>query len=485
MQSAEPITEESLPDPVALMESMRAVGYTVEAAVADLIDNSISAEATSVVIRYDASERPFLAILDNGNGMSEEELRKAMRHGSHNPEMLRSPADLGRFGLGLKTASLSQCKKLTVVTKKNAEIHARRWDLEVVRQTRQWLVVVPGIEEYAAIPMYEKLAEQSSGTLVLWECLDRLTAGATDPQREMTTRLQPLREHLALVFHRFTSKANGRPALQIRINGLEVPARDPFLHASTKNGQRLEGQEIIFESERIPVTPYVLPAISHLNREEIELAGGREGLRGSQGFYVYRNRRLVIWGTWFRLVPKNEFFKLTRVQVDIPNTLDSLWALDIKKSAAYPPEGVRKRLEELIPHFVNASRRTVTYAGRKSITGVQCSLWNRIEPRPGVFRYEVNVDHPAIVELSHKVLPEQQRVLQSALTLLGDALPHEAIYADMCSDRRSDPLPELIELARNLKSVMGFGAAQLLDMDPFVRYPQHHAQIRQALNDDQ
>ncbi len=134
-------TVEVIPDPVSLIESMRAIGYSVEAAIADLIDNSISAQANAVEIKYDASDDPFVAILDNGWGMAPDELTNAMRHGSHNPTDEREPDDLGRFGLGLKTSSLSQCRKLTVVSRKDRVTSARRWDLDVVQHSGRWLVV--------------------------------------------------------------------------------------------------------------------------------------------------------------------------------------------------------------------------------------------------------------------------------------------------------------------------------------------------------
>src|SRR5690606_27858878 len=143
-----------------------------------------------------------------------------------------------------------------------------------------------------------------------------------------------------------------------------------------------------------------LPPISRLSEEEIETAGGRDGLRGTQGFYIYRGRRLVIWGTWFRLVPKHEVYKLTRVKVDIPNSFDELWALDIKKSAAYPPEAIRTRLRQLIPHFADKSRKAIVYPGRRSNTNsTVVPLWDRVEPRHGNFSYQVNTEHPLIAKL--------------------------------------------------------------------------------------
>lgn len=474
-------TLEVIPDPVSLIESMRAVGYSVEAAVADIIDNSLSAAACTVRVQYDASDQPFVAVLDDGHGMEPSELTDAMRHGSANPSDDRKPDDLGRFGLGLKTASLSQCRKLTVVSKKNGSISARSWDLDVVQQTGRWLVVVPHGADLHALPMFDKLEGQASGTLVVWQDLDRLTAGARDPQHEMTVKLAPLFEHLALVFHRFRQREGDHPAVTIFVNGMRLPPRDPFL-VENPFRQVLEGQVIRHERGPIEVLPVIMPPISKLKPEEITLAGGRDGLRGTQGFYVYRGRRLVIWGTWFRLVPKQEFYKLTRVRVDIPNSLDDLWALDIKKSTAFPPDQIRRRLKELIPHFANASKRTITYKGRRSSSSA-AQIWLRVEPRHGVFRYEPNPDHPLIRELAQTLDDSGQKRLQAIMYFLGAALPFQDIYADMCSDHRGPEddatKEELLQLARDLLAYTSIGIDAILAMEPLCRYPELHQEIRE------
>ena len=475
-------TLEVIPDPVSLIESMRAVGYSVETAIADLIDNSISANAFNIHIAYDACAEPFVAVLDDGEGMAPNELTNAMRHGSSNPKNLRAKHDLGRFGLGLKTASLSQCRKLTVVSKKNGSIHARCWDLDFVEVEAQWVVLVPDQDEQNLLPLYKELSTQDSGTLVVWQSLDKMMAGASDPKEEMKTRMSGLHHHLGFVFHRFSQKEDNFPPLNIFINGLNVRPMDPFLRGNHFR-QPLEGQEIKVRGGIIKVKPYVLPPISHLTPEEVEIAGGRDGLRGSQGFYIYRNRRLVIWGTWFRLVPKDEFFKLTRVQVDIPNSLDDLWSLDIKKSAAFPPEVIRSKLKDLIPHFVSSSRRTVTYPGKREKNKNFVPLWLRIEPSHGSFRYEINPEHPALSSLSEKLDKEGQKNLQAILELLATAIPFESIYADMCSDSRQqkdeDVVKELINMATNLLSLTGLDSNALYGIDPIARYPQFHDKIRE------
>jgi len=476
-------TLEIIPDPVSLMESMRAVGYTAESAIADLIDNSISAQANQIEVQYDASQDPFVAILDNGSGMSAAQLTQAMRHGSRNPADARHPRDLGRFGLGLKTASLSQCRRLTGVSKQAGNVSARSWDLDVVQDSGRWLVVVPTEEQVAKLPMFHRLDALQSGTLVVWQSLDRLAAGSSDLAREMTIRFSGLLEHLALVFHRFTVREDEHAPLSIRVNGLVLPARDPFIRGNTYR-QPLEGQTIRHERGLVKVTPFVLPPISHLSVDDIALAGGQEGLRGTQGFYVYRNRRLVIWGTWFRLVPKQEFFKLTRIQVDIPNTFDELWSLDIKKSAAQPPDFIRTRLRELIPHFASASKRTVTYPGRR-MAGPHVPVWSRTEPRHGWFRYDVNTEHPAVLAFDSSLGEPERGRLAALLDLISAALPLEGIYADMCADTRvngdEEVIASLVDLAERFSDVTGLSPEAVLELDPFTRHPALRERILQEL----
>ncbi len=161
----------------SLSESMRAIGYSLESAVADLIDNSIAAQSRRVSIRFSPEGEPYVAILDDGEGLSEDELTRAMQHGSKNPNESRSASDLGRFGLGLKTASLSQCRQLTVISRKNGHVAGRRWDLDVISRTRRWTLLSLDQHELSLIPHIDELRSQQHGTLVLWRSLDRLKAG--------------------------------------------------------------------------------------------------------------------------------------------------------------------------------------------------------------------------------------------------------------------------------------------------------------------
>lgn len=478
---------EVVPDPLSLIEAMRSVGYSTQSAIADIVDNSLSANATNINISYDASNNPFVSVLDNGNGMDANELTNAMRHGSSNPNDVRDINDLGRFGLGLKTASLSQCRKLTVVSKKDNDISARCWDLNFVEQKNRWLVVVPTKLELQSLPMFNNLENLKSGTLVVWQDLDKLMSGSSYPKEEMKIRMRDLYDHLSFIFHRFTQKEDGFGSIDIFVNGVKLHPVDPFLSVNTFT-QVLEGQQIKLNDAVIRVQPYVLPHMSHLNPDEIRLAGGKDGLRHNQGFYIYRNRRLVIWGTWFRLVPKEEFYKLTRVKVDIPNSLDHLWSLDIKKSAAYPPDVIRNRLKELIPHFANTSKTTITYPGRKQKNISFEPIWERAEPNHGSFRYDINIKHPAILKVADHLNGDDQRNLQFIFQLISAAIPLESIYSDLCSDQRNDQeiemelIKELVDIANKLIVIAGVSRSEVLNLDPIARYPQYHPQIIKEMN---
>lgn len=313
-----------------LIESTRAIGYSLEAAVADIIDNSIAAGAKNTDIFFFPVDSAYVAILDNGKGMNTEELNIAMQYGSKNPIDIRDEKDLGRFGLGLKTASLSQCRCLTVVTKQGDIIEGRRWDIDYVTETGSWSLLVLDDDELNAVPNIDDLKEYSTGTLVVWQKLDRLKSGEINFELALGRKIDAVREHLSLVFHRYLSGEKGLTKLKISINGEKVIAADPFLES--KSVQAMDDETLVIHGEKIVVRAYILPHISKMTADEVKTLGGKEGLRRQQGFYVYRNKRLLVWGTWFRMMRQGDLSKLARIRVDIPNTLDGLWTLDIKKS---------------------------------------------------------------------------------------------------------------------------------------------------------
>ncbi len=213
-----------------LIESTRAIGYTLEAAIADIVDNSISALASCIDIFFFPVGDSYIAILDDGCGMDTDELETAMRYGSQSPNEKREANDLGRFGLGLKTASLSQCRTLTVVSKQDSCIEARCWDIDHVLETNDWsLLIFDSEEELDVIPQIEELRKLKSGTLVVWQNLDRLKVGTLDFKRSMGKKMDDVRNHLSLVFHRYISGESGIKKMLLRMNNVPVDFADPFL----------------------------------------------------------------------------------------------------------------------------------------------------------------------------------------------------------------------------------------------------------------
>ena len=441
------------------MESMRAVGYTVETAVADVIDNSITAEADQVDVLFTSTPAVRIAILDNGSGMDTQTLVEAMRLAGRPPSVSRQPHDLGRFGLGLKTASLSQARSVTVATKGSAGLAAVRWDLDHLAATGRWALQILNEPEIWDLPWIDRLAEHDTGTLVVWDKLDQLHAAPELVESHLDEQMLSVRQHLALVFHRFTGTTTP-PLVQplaLRINGAAVPRVDPFLttHRATQVGQQ---ERIRVDDAWVDVQPYTLPYLNKLSaadRAQAQIAGT---LRDSQGFYVYRASRLVLWGTWFRIMPRDELGKLARVQVDIPNSLDHLWSLDIKKSAAAPPPEVRRRLAQIANQIIGPSRRTHQFRGRPTSQDRIERMWTLIEDR-GTFRYELNMAHPLIQAVSQGLDQSGQTSLVQLLRAIEGSFPVEDAYNRMGSDDTHAPLPvsteEIEQIVRALRPLIG------------------------------
>lgn len=417
-----------------LLESMRALGYSFEASVADLIDNSLSAQSISIEIRFSPHDDPYVAILDDGTGMLPADLTAAMRHGSKNPNLARSEQDLGRFGLGLKTASLSQCRRLTVVSLREGFLSGRCWDLDHIALRQDWMLLQLSDAELTGLPCIDLLQSCGHGTLVLWQNFDRLGAGEHSIERALGNRMDLLREHLSLVFHRVLMPTASNSAVAITINNNPVRTFDPFL-TRNKATQALPPQDFYLAGERVHVQPYILPHISRLSNEDLRLAGGEDGLRRNQGFYVYRNHRLISWGSWFRLVRQEELTKLARVQVDLSNQLDHLWKLDITKSTTYPPEALRKGLKQIIGRITDGSRNVFVFKGKKASSDKIIHAWDRSIVRDGV-SYRINREHPLLSALTEEIPSQTHNLLHDTFDLLEQMIPLDAIYLDLASHIR-------------------------------------------------
>ena len=430
-----PVDSDILPPRAdALIHSLRAFGYDLPTAIADLLDNSIAAGATAIDLEcYWNGEKSYIAIIDNGVGMSESVILEAMRLGSRSPLEKRKKDDLGRFGLGLKTASFSQCLSLTVASKtKNSNQVIRKWDLPFVTKRNEWILLRHGtdcLNSYSA-----RLEEMQSGTVVLWEALDRLTQGTQTnddrAHRVFLDRIEGVRSHLSMVFHRFLEPPK---PLRITLNGTAIEPWDPFMLRDPAT-QQLNEEAIPFFGDSISVKPYVLPHISKLSPSAYERGAGIWGWNQHQGFYVYRSRRLLSAGQWLGLGFRNEeHCRLARIQLDIPNSMDAEWEIDVKKARATPPASLRPRLKQLAVIVRDRASEVYRSRGARITTGpIQTvTLW---EPkvRHGKTFYAINRGHPLVQSLD-SLDPSHRKTLDALLMLVEESLPVPTIIYDVSS----------------------------------------------------
>ncbi len=407
---------------------MREIGYSLGTALADLVDNCIAAQAETIqIFAVTKAAEARIGILDDGVGLTEAELLDAMRLGSRNPLDERAKSDLGRFGLGLKTASFSQCRVFTVVSRNNGTIACARWNLDHIANSGKWQVQIP--DDPTSIPWANLIG--ASGTLVVWEQLGFRIDGAEAAQIEadFVRQLDEARTHLELVFHRFLSGEPNRRRVSIEMNNRPLEPFDPFhsRHPATIAGP----EELIrVENESILVQAFTLPHHGKVTSTEWEHYAGPEGYVRNQGFYVYRERRLIIHGTWFGLARPAELTKLARVRIDMPNSLDGAWKIDVKKASAQLPRPVRERLRRIIEPLGAASKRVYRTRGRRLTEENRIPVWSRIQNKNQI-SYRINDEHPMVLDLLSKLPPEVRGNLLRVIEVAGASLPMDALFADL------------------------------------------------------
>lgn len=422
---------ESPPRAAMLVESLRDFGYSLAAALADVVDNSLSAGATDISLHADiAGNTPAIAIVDNGAGMSREELLTAMRLGSRSPLDPRPANDLGRFGLGLKTASFSQCRRLTVVARKDGETTIAVWDLDHIAGVDRWELLLP--PSGTGVPFFQEL--EGDGALVVWEKLDRvLGMDVTEEARQdLVQRLADASAHLELVFHRYLAGEAGLKRVQVSLNQRLLEPFDPFCssHPAT---ERRSTEVFAMADGAVEITAFTLPHHRNVSEAEWRRFGGVEGYLRNQGFYLYRNRRLILHGTWFGLARQSEFTKLARIRLDIPNSADAAWHVDVRKASAHPPLAVRRRLRLLVDGLGAASKRIFQHRGR-TLHDSRIPLWRRAQ-KDNSIAYHLNGENPLLSEFRATLTARQQRDFDRLATLIAGSLPLDAIYVDLAGSQ--------------------------------------------------
>jgi hypothetical protein len=420
------------PEPENLLQSSRSFGYSVETAIADLIDNSITAQASEIKIAYGINlYSSFVRIEDNGIGMSEQELVNAMKIGSFNPLNERSETDLGRFGLGLKTASFSQCRRLTVKTKnKSGKEYIRCWDLDLVAKEKDWILLRNCINNQSDNNLGD-FSFQNTGTIVLWEKPDRLIESnelQTDKEH-FYRKFDNVRKHLGMTFHRFIESRE----ISISVNKETVKAINPFIVSDNVPSTELQEEQLSINGQQIRIQPYILPHESKLSRDEKLQLQLIKGCTEHQGIYLYRNKRLIADGTWLDLnFRKKESQRLCRICIDISNTLDAEWQIDVRKASAKIPDVIRNRIKTICFASLEKAIKVYTHRGayirRKGQKKEIIYLWLP-KQKHGIKSYHINDKHP-LYELIKNYMEGDANIFQNYMKLVAETVPVNIIVND-------------------------------------------------------
>jgi hypothetical protein len=446
--------EDVTPRPYELIESIRDFGYTPSTAIADLVDNCITAGATEIAVNIasDSAGHSHISVVDNGQGMSIQTLVEAMRLGSGAPPAERRPADLGRFGFGLKTASLSQGRSLTVITKRKGEAAPaiRRLDMDHVR-IHGWTLARDAAP--ASAGYVSTIAQRESGTAIVVSALDRTSffhVPTNQLNEHLGNALKTVSVHLSMVFHRFIAEG-----LKLQIGPTLLAAWDPFLKGKST---ALAPEPLLYRKQPIQVTPYVLPHHSKLSDDEHQLAGGPLGWNAHQGFYIYRSNRLIVPGTWLNLsLKKEEHYKLARIAVDLPNSMDADWHLNVMKAHVAAPAALRDEFRRIASHTRKLAAEVYRFRGeRASPTNAppQRFVWIRENHARGT-RFIVDRSHPAVQALLHGGC-EHSDTLASLIRVIESTVPIAAMLQDpsraidgATSEESEELLASYVELARH------------------------------------
>jgi hypothetical protein len=381
-------THEVIPSARRLIRSLRDIGYDFSTAVADLIDNSIEAGASRVDILVDFhGENSCVRISDNGKGMDGEELKEAMRYGS---ERTYSDEDLGKFGLGLKTASMSQCRCFSVASrslKSKRNIISLSWDLDHIEKTNKWEIFSPEKREVINI-LHEPLMNHT-GTVVLWERLDRILnfEDLDEAESKLKFLCRELEYHLSMVFHKFLSGEVPKKKLEIFLNENKIQPWDPFARSEPKT-KKLSAIKINITNKGVQseliLQPYILPTKDEFTSFlAFNNAAGPANWNHQQGFYIYRSNRMIQSGGWCGLRTRDEHTKLSRIELNFPPKLDNAFKVNVAKMRVQLPIQIKGPVGIAISPPVRLARDYYDRKMGNETKGITSSKNSQPSPSPG------------------------------------------------------------------------------------------------------
>lgn len=354
-------TEAAIPNAAKFVDLLIGKGgnYTFETAIADVIDNSIEAEATHVEIEIDFKTESVL-IMDNGNGMTDGVHKESMKFAAETRAYSRK--DLGKFGTGMKAASLSQASRLTVATrpKGSDKIFVRCLDRAHIIATNDWNKLTLVLEPSDLPELALSHLKRSHGTVIIWDDLSRLSESrgvkAAEKEKELLKATNATDLHLSMIFHRFLSgQTINNERVEIKINGNVIEPYDPF--ARDEKTWAVEPTKILVNGFPVNLCGFVLPPEKEWSSSKNHKEHGRpKGWNDSQGFYIYRNDRLIQWGTWLRTRKAEPHVSLARIALDFTSDLDEVFSVTVDKSKVTLPEVIKDRIDVPVQQIVKKAK---------------------------------------------------------------------------------------------------------------------------------
>ncbi len=405
------------------IDSYRNIGYSIETAITDIIDNSISAKAYEIHVDMewdpeDESSKPFVRIRDNGVGMNDQELYEAMRLASRSPLDYREPDDLGRFGLGLKAASFSQCRRLTVISrKKGFSVSCKQWDIDHIKEEGAFELTDCTPEEVGL----SDSVPQNNGTVVIWQNLDQLNVPAeleaNKKEKLWISILDRVYRHIQVTYGDLGKQ------ISFYFNDNTVELWNPF---DFKNVVISTDEKIPLGSSFVRIRTYILP--KSMTPEEQMRASLNKSMNDMQGFYIYRNNRLIKYGGWLGLpkMTNKEAYRLARIRLDIDNSMDEYWHIDVKKENAVCPPAIVDKLISYAKQARADSRKIFRSKGRtlrrNSNNDKATFLWSYGMKNDKPY-YEINRENPLIKMFIESLDDRQKKNFSIMIRAVEDYIP--------------------------------------------------------------
>lgn len=422
------------PNPEFLIKSIAEQGYSLETAIADLIDNSITANASNIELITIQDQEPFiLCLADDGDGMSESELIKNLQFPSKSPEEIRNKEDLGRFGLGLKTASFSQTRSFTILSRKknSLEYSGYTWDVNYLKENG-WKIIINSKEE---ISEFIKLHNNESSnhlsqfdnfkpnTLIFWKGLYKFENYIQVSKKQEAFKneiTQTTCEYLSIVFHRFME--NKKKKLNIRVNNVLLEPFNPFPSENNSELRILEPIQKNIGDDIIKIQGFVLPnkAIKESIDKNNIWCSRTKSLMDMEGIYIYRSDRLILFGGWNNIIKKSPKLQLARLKVEIGNKVDHLLHLNVAKSSINIPYDLKISFYREIVNLQNEAKKEYHNYGLQILTNKQVGqvekLYTKVATNKGVL-LAINQDFKLLKSLKETLTKEQNSILNIILKI--------------------------------------------------------------------